>query len=178
MSRCTHWKITRTQDNPHNWLIDCYNEIYNASIAGGMKTGQSERWEARNSTWSGGSKPPLSLWKWRKSKTLRLIEAPTISEARVSQWSLGGTTHTIQLQKRWQRAEFKETFLWSHHHCPGPGWGPAPARKDTEAQVETKNPCSIVPRIANLKIALDPSIKTCFAIPNADTCEPLLVTAN
>lgn len=41
-----------------------------------------------------------------------------------------------------------------------------------------KSPCSIVPRIPNLKIPLDPSINTCFAIPNVDACEPVLVKAD
>lgn len=40
-----------------------------------------------------------------------------------------------------------------------------------------KSPCSIVPRIPNLKIPLDPSINTCFAIPNVDACEPGWVKA-
>ena len=66
-------------------------------------------------------------------------------------------------------------------------WGEAPtAQVLQEAQLphdghrnpsRGKSPCSIVPRIPNLKIPLDPSIKTCFAIPSVDAREPVLVKA-
>lgn len=64
----------------------------------------------------------------------------------------------------------KTTTLQVRHEAQLPGKGHRNSNRD-------KSPCSIVPRIPNLKIPLDPSINTCFAIPNVDSCEPVLVKA-
>lgn len=43
----------------HDCLIDCYNEIHSTGIAGGVKTGQVERWEAETPCEVGAPNFPL-----------------------------------------------------------------------------------------------------------------------
>ena len=62
MHALKHNKNTRqSKIHIHDCLIDCYNEMHSTGITGGVETGQVERWDARNSMCSGGSKFPLSL---------------------------------------------------------------------------------------------------------------------
>lgn len=144
----------------HDCLIDCYNEIHSTGIAGSVKTGQVERWEARNSMWSGGSKFPLALWEWRKIKTLMLIEAPTISEARVSQWSLAGVggdqPHHPAQEKMTEESWVQGNILVVTPPLPRSWMKPSSCAEGHRNSSGDKSPC------------LDPKFKNRFRSINQD----------
>lgn len=137
---------------------------------------QGERRAAGSSVWDGGS---LHFWLEGASKiSCGLICQSSQQKQQPLSGHLQGLTATPTSRK---------DGIWE------PGLSKHSCSKTAAAQVlheawllheghrnpsRDKSLCTKVPRIPNLKIPLDPSIKTCFAIPNVDACEPVLVKAN
>lgn len=162
----------------HCKWIDCCNSMHTIATMSCVKAGKGRggRWGAQCEM---EGLPPSDLKVERKLKISRgLICQSSQRKQQPLSGHLQGPTapSTSRKDGTW------EPGLRKH------SWGKTTAARVLhEAQLlhegrrnqsRDKSPCSKVPRIPNLKIPLDPSIKTCFAIPNVDACEPALVKAN
>lgn len=159
MASCACWKIIRNarqlQIYIHQRWIDCRNNIHTKGLTRGVKAG-TERVGRQGTQREVESGKKIETLCWLKCQSSQQKQKPLSGHLQ------GPTTPS----NSW-KDDIREPGLQKHScgkTATARSWmKPSSCTEGHGNPRRDKSPCSVVPRIPNLKIPLDPSIKTHFA---------------